>query len=63
MRHTLCVSVAQCRVTHVRELDVAFRAAVHEEVAVYRVELGSSDDLGQLLHIRRLDVDDVFVIV
>ena len=52
--------IAQSRVPHVRKLDVALRAAVHEQIAVYWVELGSGDDLGQLLHVDGLDVHDVF---
>ena len=51
--------VAQCRISHVSQFDVALRTAVHEQVAVYRVELGSGDDLSQLLHVCRFDVDDV----
>lgn len=46
-------------VSHVSKLDVAFRAAVHEEVAMYWVELRRSDDFCQLFHVCGLDVDDV----
>ena len=52
--------IAQRRIPHVSKLDVAFRAAVHEQVAMYGVELGSSDDFGELLHVHGLDVHDVF---
>ena len=57
---TLGMPVAERRVTHVRKLDVTFRARIHEYVALSRVELGGSNDLCQFLHVRRLDVDDVF---
>ena len=52
--------VAQCRISHVSQFDVALRTAVHEQVAVYRVELGSGDDLSQLLHVCRFDVNDIY---
>jgi len=35
-------------------------AAVDKEVAVRRVELGCGDDLSELLHVLRLDVDNVY---
>lgn len=54
------MSVAQCRVSHVSKLDVALRTAVHEEIAMRRVELRRGDDLRQLLHVDRLDINDVF---
>jgi hypothetical protein len=43
----------------VTEFDGALAAAVHQVVAVLRVEFGSGDDLGQFFHVHRLDVDDV----
>lgn len=52
--------IAQSRVTHVRKFDVALRAAVHEQIAVYGVKLSGGDDLGQLLHVHWLDIHDVF---
>ena len=51
--------IAEGGVPHVRQLDVALGARVHEEVAVLRVELCGGDDFGKLLHIDGLDVDDV----
>lgn len=51
--------VTQRSSPHICELDGTLRTGVHEVVAVYWVELGSRDDLGQLLHVDRLDVDDV----
>ena len=53
------MSVAQSRFTHVGQLDVAFGARVHEEIAVYGMELCCGDDLGQFLHVDRLYIDDV----
>ena len=52
--------IAQSRIPHVSKFDVTLRAAVHKQVAVYGVEFGSGDDLGQLLHVHGLDVHDVF---
>ena len=56
---TLRVPIAQCGLAHVRHLDVALRARVHEDVALRWMELRSSDDFRQFLHVHRLDVDDV----
>jgi hypothetical protein len=53
------VLVAQGALAHVGELDGALGAGVHEPVAADGVELGGGDDLGQLLHVGGLDVDDV----
>lgn len=58
-RLTLRMLIAQRGVPHVSKLDVAFRTAVHEEVAMYWVELRRSDDLRQFFHVRGFDVDDV----
>eukprot|EP01085_Mycamoeba_gemmipara_P000144 Mycagemm_TRINITY_DN9885_c0_g2::TRINITY_DN9885_c0_g2_i1::g.144::m.144 type:complete len:232 gc:universal TRINITY_DN9885_c0_g2_i1:1157-462(-) len=55
----LGVLVAESRVAHVAELDGALGAAVHEYVTLARVEVGAGDDLGELLHVGRLDVHDV----
>lgn len=57
---TLGVPVAECRVTHVRKLDVAFRTGIHEHVALCWMKLGGSDDLRQLLHIDGFDVHDIW---
>lgn len=56
---TLGMLVAEGRLSHVAELDGAFAAAVHEEVAVDGMEFGSGNDLGQLLHVHWLDIHDV----
>lgn len=52
--------IAQRSVTHVRELDIALRARVHENIALRRMKLRSSDNFCQLLHVDWLDVDDVY---
>ena len=55
----LGLGVAERRRAHVAELNRALGAAVHEHVRVRRVELGRRNHLGQLLHVGRLDVDNV----
>lgn len=55
--------VTQRAFTHVSKLDGALAAGIHEPVATLRVEFGSGDDLGQLLHVGRLDVDDIEALV
>jgi len=52
--------ITQRCVTHICKLDVALRARVHEEITMDGVELGGSDDFGQLLHVHRFDVDDIW---
>lgn len=58
-QHTLGVMVAECTLAHIRKLNRALGAGVHEPVAALWMELGSRYDLGELLHIGRLDVDNV----
>jgi hypothetical protein len=55
--------IAQGALPHVGQLDGPLRAGVHEPVAAHGVELGRCDHLGQLLHVRRLDVDNVEALV
>ena len=55
------MAVAQRRVPHIRELDVTFRAGVHEDVALCRMKLGSRDNLGEFFHVSWLDVHNVYV--
>lgn len=52
--------VAEGRLSHIAELDGAFAAAVHEQIAVDRMELGSGNDLSELFHIYRLNVHNVY---
>lgn len=53
------MAVTQRLRTHVRELNRPLRTGIHEVVAVYWVELGGSYNLGQLLHVDWLDINDV----
>lgn len=55
--------VTEGALAHVGQLDCTFRACVHEPVATLWMELGRSDDLGKLLHVRRFDVHDVETLV
>jgi hypothetical protein len=60
---TLSVLIAQRSLTHIGQLNGAFAGSVHEPIAADRVEFGGCDDLGELLHIGRLDVHDVETLV
>lgn len=53
------MTIAQRGITHVRELDVAFRARIHEDVALCWVELCGCDDFCELLHVGGLDVHNI----
>jgi hypothetical protein len=53
--------VTQCGVAHIRELDIAFRAGIHENVALCRMEFSSRDNLREFLHVSWLDVHNVYV--
>lgn len=55
--------VAQSTLSHVGQFDGAFRTCVHEPVATFWVEFGGSDHLGQLLHVRGFDVDNVEALI
>lgn len=54
------MTITQCSLAHVGELDVALGARVHEDVALAGVELCGGDHLGQLLHVGGFNVDDVY---
>lgn len=56
---TLGVPITKRRVPHVSQLNVAFRARVHEGIAMCRMELGGGDDFCQFLHIDGLYVHDI----
>lgn len=60
-RLTLGVLVTQGSCPHVTEPQGALAAAVDEEVAVVRMELGCCDHLREVLHVGWLDVYDVWV--
>jgi len=56
---TFCMLVTQSALSHIRKLDRAFGACVHEPIAALWVELRSCNDLCQFLHVSRLDIDNV----
>lgn len=60
---TFCMLVAQRTLTHISELDCSLGARIHKPVATCRMEFGSRNDLGQLLHVSGLDVNDVETLV
>lgn len=60
---TLGVLVAKGALAHVGEFDSTLGARVHEPVTARGVKLGSGDDLGQLFHVRGLNVHDVEALV
>lgn len=60
---TFRMLVAQSTLPHVGQFDCAFRTCVHEPVATLWVKLGGSDHLGQLLHVRRFNVDNVEALI
>ncbi len=51
--------ITQSRHAHITELDGALAAAVRKQVALSRMKLGSGNNFRQLLHIYRLNVDDI----
>lgn len=53
------MSVTECLLSHVTQSDGTLAAAVHKLVAVYRVKDRRCNDLRQLLHVGRLDVNNV----
>lgn len=55
--------VTQCTLTHVCQLNSSFGACIHEPITAYGMELGSSNDLRELFHVGRFDIDDVEALV
>ena len=55
----MLINLPQGHLSHVAESDGPLAGAVHKEIALLRVELRGSDDLGELLHVGRLNVHDV----
>ena len=55
--------ITQRALPHVRQLDGAFRAGVHEPVAADWVELCRGYDFSQLLHVRGFDIHDVEALI
>lgn len=49
--------------SHVCQLDRAFGARIHKPVTALWVELSSGDDLGQLLHVRWFNINNVETLI
>lgn len=62
-RLTFCVLVTQSTLAHIRQLDCALGAGIHEPVAADGVKFSCSDDFCELFHVGRLDVDNVEALV
>lgn len=60
---TFSVLIAKGTLAHVCQLDRALGTSVHEPVAAHGVEFGGCDDLGELLHVRGLDIHNVETLV
>ena len=61
--HTLRMLIAESALTHISQFNCPFRARIHEPVAAYGVELSSSNDLCELLHIGWFDVHYIKALV
>lgn len=59
MPRTFGMLVAECPLPHVTQPHHPFACAIQEITAVSGVELSGSDDLGEVLHVGRLDVNNV----
>ena len=55
--------ITQRALSHIRQLDGSLGTCVHEPIAALWVEFGSCNDLGQFLHIRWFDVNDIEALV
>lgn len=55
--------IAKRALSHVSKLDGSLGTRIHEPIAAGRVKLGSCDDLGELFHIRRFNIDNVETLV
>lgn len=55
--------IAKCAFAHISKLDGTLRACIHEPIATLWVELGSSNDLCQFLHVGRLDINNVEALI
>jgi hypothetical protein len=63
VRCTLSMLVAECALSHVGQLNCSLRAGIHEPITAERVEFSGCYDLGQLLHVGGLDVDNIEALV
>jgi hypothetical protein len=57
------VLIAKRSLPHVRKLNGALRASVHEPIAACWVEFGSCDYLRKFLHVCWFNIDDVEALV
>ena len=57
---TFGMLVTECPLSHVTQPHYTLARAVQEITAILGVELSSSDDLSQVLHVGRLDVNNVY---
>lgn len=55
--------ITESTLSHVRELDGAFGACIHEPVTALWVELGCCDHFCQLFHVGWFDVDDIEALI
>jgi hypothetical protein len=60
---TFVVLIAKRSLPHVRKLDSALRASVHEPIAACWVEFGRRDYLRKFLHICWFNIDNVKTLV
>lgn len=58
---TFRMLVTECSCTHVVELNGSLTAAVYKSVALNGMEFRGRNYLSQLLHICRLDVDNIYI--
>jgi hypothetical protein len=57
------MNVAESAFPHIRQFYGTLGRSVHEPIAALRMEFRRCDNLGQLFHVGRLDVDDVETLV
>lgn len=55
--------IAQGALSHVGQLDRPLGASIHEPVAAEGVELCGCDDFSKLLHVSRLDINNVEALI
>lgn len=60
---TLGMRITKSPLTHISQLDGSLAAGIHEPIAAERVELCGGNDLGQLFHVCRLDVNNVEALI
>ena len=58
---TFRVFIAECLLPHVAQADGTLAAAVNKLVAFCGMELGCSYDFRQFFHIRRFNIDNIWI--